>query len=426
MREKIKKLKGNKLVKDYSVTLLFSGLNAVVSFGLFKLVFNEFGEDEFYRFSMLKRLLGFLLPLSLLGLAVSLSKSVSKDVLNKKRHSTLLMASLILGFGLPLLSLFLYLFAPSFVSQLFWSSSSTEDIKLSFSLIFYIFSLVIGTLTYSVFRGQMKFLQASILEFFNLSIFPILGFLFASDLFQFILYMSTGVFVLNILLFFILLFKHQPNLSQIKPNSSELISFGLPRLPGDFAFYFLLALPAIIGIRIYSGEVAGVISFGISLLALTQVVLQPVGVISLTRAVHLIHSEQLAQLKKETFGTLKIMLGFSFLLLIAEFLFLDIFIELFFDSNFLKHGFIFRTMILAIPSLTVFYSLRGVIDAYYHKPIVGNISLVSILFFGLCAGPIYFFELDLVYFLISFVLSLFLLSILCFFYTRKIFSQEAK
>ena len=71
MREKIKKLKGNKLVKDYSVTLLFSGLNAVVSFGLFKLVFNEFGEDEFYRFSMLKRLLGFLLPVSLLGLAVS-------------------------------------------------------------------------------------------------------------------------------------------------------------------------------------------------------------------------------------------------------------------------------------------------------------------------------------------------------------------
>lgn len=423
MKKKLKALSENKLVKDYSFTLLFSGLNALASFGIFKLVFNEYGEDDFYRFSLFKRMVGFILPISLLGLAVSLSKSVSKNVENKKRHSSLLIISLIWSLLLPILGIVSLMLFPSSISTLLWNEQTQYDIEISYSLIFYTLSLVLGTLVYSVFRGQMRYKAASVLEFFNLSVLPVTCVLIGSSLIQAISLMALGVVLLNFVLAIFIIAKNNFVLLKFRQDSRELLAFGLPRLPGDFAFYFLLALPAFIGLRLYSMEISGVVSFGISLLALTQVLLQPVGVISLTRAVHLIHTNKVNILKKETWGTFKVMLVVSFGLLACEYLFLDIFIELFFDPSFLKHSYIFRIMLFAIPFLTIFYSLRGILDAFYHNPVVGNISMISILFFSACSVLINYLNLELEYFLFAFLLSLFLLSTLSIVYTRKAFKS---
>ncbi|MCB0481438.1 MAG: oligosaccharide flippase family protein [Flavobacteriales bacterium] len=423
MKKTIRNIVKNALFKDYSITLIFSGVNAVLGFLMFKLVFHEFGEDGFFRFSILKRYIGFVLPIVILGLGVSLPKSISKNLQDDAGHKSFLLSAMFWSCVLPLVALGIFALIPETISQLFWNAHSEMDVSLSLAFFLYLLSLVMSAMNYGFYRGKSAFTLANFIEFINLSLIPIACIFLFSNLVDAMLAVAGALLIFNIILFVKIVDFNSFSKPSFRASSKELLAFGLPRLPGDIAYYFLMAAPAFVALKFYSLELSGIVSFGISLLAITQIILQPIGVISLSRAVDLIHSENKQQLINETWGTLKIMMGISILMLVVEIVFVDLFIELYFDKSFLKYTFIFRYMLLAVPALTLFYSLRGVLDAFYHKPVMGNIATGASIFFILSSVVIYFLGYSITATVIAYVVSLYILGGLCFIYTLKAFKK---
>ena len=404
------------LIKDYGISLSFSLLIALANFFIFKIVAHNFSENEFYLFSYSRRIISFLIPLFFLGIGVALPRFIARNDLHVSEQRGLLFVSLIVITVLPVIAIIVQLLFPHFVEKLLWSEYNHYLKKLSISIFFFVFSIQIGALMFSYYRGLLAVTKAYIVDIMNKAIIPIVLIFIVSDLIDFFFYSALILLVINLSVFFL----EVRNFRYLKYQVGNLVGYGLRRVPGDISLNLFLLLPGFICAQLFSIEEAGIVSFGGTLINISLILVSPVSFITLSRSVKLLETDK-SKLKTEMSYIVLFSVLYSGILLILGLFFLDDFITWYLGPEYIKHLSILKIFILALPGYIIFTTLRSIVDAAYKKAYNSVYSFYAILifFFIILLSFVTGINLKLVVF--SFVISIYFLAFFVSIKAYKVF-----
>jgi O-antigen/teichoic acid export membrane protein len=156
------------------------------------------------------------------------------------------------------------------------------------------FGMVLHGVAYGLFRGRLELKRANALQFANLGVVPLAVFL-AGGLTVSRLVLVLGwiwVAVATIALAVGLRTPDGERSTERRSARSELLEYGVPRIPGEFALAALFALPAILAAHLGDVAAAGYIGFATSLLTMVGSVFAPIGVIVLPAVSQAIATKQ--------------------------------------------------------------------------------------------------------------------------------------
>jgi len=124
-----------------------------------------------------------------------------------------------------------------------------------------------------------------------------------------------------------------------------------------------------------------VFCFLFSLLTLFNLPATAVSFVTLSRSASLLVNEK-EKLKKETGYLLLIGIGYSALVMLLSYVFLDSFLKLFFDEEFVRNSQILIQILWALPVLVVFTILRSLTDSAYKRSYNSLFIFIALLMFG--------------------------------------------
>ncbi len=376
------KLKLDKdFINDYAITLGISVILALVNFYIFKLIAHHFTTDEFYLYSYAKRIIAFAIPLSFFGFGVALPKYVAKKQIDDPHFDTkkLLASSIIITQLIPIIGIILVFSFPKFFTNLLWGNSMTTTIVINQWIFVYISAIALYSIIYSYYRGKLFVLKANIFEIFTIGIFPI-GLIYYSNTLVNYYQLNTFFVYLSDFIVLLFIFKFSHSFRFVKKETNEMFDFGIRRLPGDIVLYLFLLLPSFISARLYGIEAAGIIAFSGTLISLSQMPAQPVAFISLSRNVKLFHSEK-EKLKKELLFLSLLMVTYSIIFVVIGELFIEDFIRWYLGKAYTEMIYLVKLMLFSVPGFVLFTTLRGTIDAVYHKAYNSRYSYIAMLIF---------------------------------------------
>ncbi|MDA7787458.1 hypothetical protein N8960_00415 [bacterium] len=163
-------------------------------------------------------------------------------------------------------------------------------------------------------------------------------------------------------------------------------------------------LPTFFSVRNLSLELSGMISFGLTIFNLTQILLKPISFLALSRAVYNKNNDT-----KYTFIAVVIYSKFSAFVLFFS---TDLIIHYFLGADFLKVSFLIKLISFAVLLFGVFLCLRSTIDALFDMAINSLNCFIALISFLSIYYSLTFFNVNEVYnILIPFIISLNILSI---------------
>ena len=374
----------------YLITFGFSFLGALINFFFFRQVYLNIGEDTFYYYAYSRRVISFLSPVLLMGLGISLPRAIGHYAGDNKRAKLLFLVSIL---TLSIVSLFWFLLNISFnelLTGFIWGEVNLFTQRLNIAIAVYLIGLNIAAGIHSYFRGKINALYAGIIDLMVQSILPLIAFLLLSDLVTIFYSISAMVFVLNILLIYFIFRKINPNhlkINYLLKEAGDLLGYGIKRVPGDIFYALLIFFPAYITGQFFNMQLAGVLSFGLSLLTLFNMPATAISFVTLSRSATLLVNEK-QKLKTETRSLILIGIAYSILVIILSYYFMGWFLKLFLDQEFVRYTKILFTILWALPMLVVFTVLRSLTDSSYRRAynsLFIFIALIIIIVFSIFA-----------------------------------------
>lgn len=348
---------------DYALTYMTNiGLIGAVVLS-YRLAYTNFGEMGFAQYALLRRTIAFLAPLLSMGLAVSIPRRVAaaKYETNTCSPVSYLGGSLICGFFAIILFLIPLYFFPKQIAYVFFGDSSYSTLIKSIIPVF--IGSILHVNCYAYFRGKMWIRRANTLLFINVGIIPLGALIIAEDMGQ--IFTSTGfaisiVSILGIISIFII--EGSCGLNVIGPIK-RLLSFGLPRVPGDLALSAILILPVTLTAHFYGAQQAGLVAYGITLLTLAQTVVSPIGIILLPEATSMIRAGMMNKLKSRIAKLLIASMVVSITGVVIFEIGTEWFLALHLGNYANELPRITRLIILAVVPYNIYVCLRSLIDA---------------------------------------------------------------
>ncbi|MBA7543163.1 hypothetical protein ES705_35490 [subsurface metagenome] len=372
------------IFNKYLIIFGFSIIGALINFFFFRQVYLNIGEDSFYYYAYSRRVISFLSPVLLLGIGISLPRAIGHFSQDKSKTMRLFMVSLITLSLVSLLWLLLNIFCNKWFTGLIWGEITPLAQKLNIAISVYLMSINISAGIHSYFRGKIDALTAGIIDLMAQAILPLVAFLLISDLVVIFYSISIMVFSLNLLVIFLIIRKF--SFIELKRNlllkeTGELLGYGIRRIPGDIFYALLIFLPAYFAGSYFNIRLAGVFSFGLSLLTLFNLPATAISFVTLSRSASLLIYEK-EKLRKETEYLLIIGVCYSAFIMVLSYLFLDKFLHLFFDEEFVKHSQTLIRILWALPLLVVFTILRSLTDSAYKRPYNSFFIFIALLILG--------------------------------------------
>lgn len=358
---------------DYSTAYIFTFATEIVglltSVFVYRLAMGNLGETGFSIFMLARRSLSLVVPALLVGLGISVTRYVAMaDAGFEKRSSyTYLISALgIIAVGLSLFIFFVNV-SPRTFSFLFFGATTFDYLVPSLSL------LLVGQMLFSVcyayFRGRMDMITANIFELCN-GLAPLVAVVFWGESVISVI-KATGLITCIIAFTFLLrvLANTGQKITSLNAHTRDLLHYGIRRVPGDFAFIALFALPAVITAHLVGVREGGIVGFGLSIVTMMATPFSPLSKTILPMASRMFHSGQFARLKADMRRALWLCLTLVLCGTVAMELFLEFALKIYLGA--IPEGMIgiVRILILAAPPFCLFVSFRGVIDAVYRKAI---------------------------------------------------------
>lgn len=268
---------------------------------------------------------------------------------------------------------------------------------------------------------------ANILQAINMAITPIIAFAISNTtkgVFVTIGLITSGICLICLFIIVKNLDWHNIGLRLGLSSGKELVRYGFPRVPGDFAMAGLMSLPAVFTAHIAGIRKAGYVAFGVSVLNMTGGFFAPVGLILLPKASQLIASGDLNLLKHYVTKLIKISFLLTVPFLIIFELFADRIIQIYLGNAFVHDvtG-VVRGIMIAGVSHVIYVSLRSVLDACYERPVNAINILVSLLLFLVLSGISVLLNKGYVLVIASFVIASYVLGGLSLHGIREVFRK---
>lgn len=418
------KLLASKSTRDYFFTFLVEMVIVASTLYVYRLSSTRWPDEQFSEYAITRRVLSTLQPFLILGMGVAIPRFISMAVsgLNKERANSYFYAAVFIVLGVLIVFAGGALVSRHFFAYVFYGD--TQYAHLVFPIVVLITGMLLHTVSYGYYRGRLKIWAANVLQLVNLGIVPLVVFYISSDVYDVLV--LTGVFWISFSVLSLLLQAIGTPFEKdlIIPAAKEMLTYGVPRVPGDFLLGFYFSLPVILVNHTDGLVMGGYITVALTFLNMAGAVFTPICLMLLTDTSQLIVKKDFEGLRRKTKLILNVTLvltamGVLLMQFVAPFAIHDI-LKVEGDMVVLST----RLVIVAALGYTVYISLRSVLDAYYIRPVnTVNITLCVALF-AISSLLLTLCNLSYVYILCSFVISMFLLGFLTYLGTRKILHQN--
>jgi len=404
--------------KEYFYTLVTAGMSMVASLSLYKMSSYLFGTIGFAEFSLIRRVIAFMVPLFALGIGVGLPREVAR--INGTKNDD--QKYILLKYGLaivlaPMIAFFVLIVAiPERVALIIFSDKSYSYLLLPVGL--FLFGNLINALSYAYFRGLDRIAISNNLQIINMMLVPVIIMAFFSDNVASFLRIS-GIVILIISLGFLL--PHIRKKYRVRDTKilTGLFSYSIRRVPGDISLELLFVIPAILTAHLAGVEQAGKVSFGLAILTIATAPLSPVSVLLLPKSMKFFNNGNLAKLKSMINFMLRFVLVTYFIISFFMFFGADFLVSLFLDNDQLT-SFIIKVISLSIMPYSIYILLRSIVDAGSRRAYNSFNCFIALLMFTLVfAIGVGYFEI-ITSMIFSIIVALYFLGILTYLRARFI------
>ena len=364
------KFKLKPIFKDIFLTFVAQAIVLVAFFFFFRLVGRNFGQDGLGRFCLVRRVVAFLLPPLFLGLSVGLPRyiAISKT---KSQRSGYTKAAILLVFVFTFVFLIVMnLFKNYFAKILF---GNAEYVTLISPLSFLLSGMVLHTLAYSYFRGQLRVKAFNFVHITNIAVIPLVILILFKDITIENLIIATGIATFAASLVFFLSHIREilipSDKGQFTNSLKELLVYSLPRVPGDFALAGLFSLGPIFAAHLASTREVGYLSLSISLLNMVATAIKPVSIILLPKISSVLVDGKIDSIKENIDFLIGAVLQCSLFISVQLLIFADVLAVYWLGPEFMSAVPAMRIILTSMTFYAFYVTIRSVLDAVRVKPL---------------------------------------------------------
>ncbi len=354
-------------IKEYAPTFLTEFAVMASQIVVYKLAAYFLGKQGFSEYAVARRAISTAYPIALLGFGVGLPRyiAISKAEERGEQGNRFFGATLWCVGSVAVLLVSLINLLPSRAAYLIYGNESYKAFAFPVSLI--VFGLVLHAVVYSYFRGHLLMGRANFLQFTNLAIVPLLGFVGTQDAVAVLT--RIGLLCITVSLTGLLFTPWKQAGLKAFAEAKLLLRYGLPRMPGDLALAALLSLPAFVVAHRVGVQEAGYVAFGTALLGIVGAVFAPIGLILLPKASGLIARGAHEELKSHISTVLQLSLVVSALLTLLAETFAGPLLGIYLGKNFVETSQTVRLVMLGAVPYAVYTALRSAIDARHFRAV---------------------------------------------------------
>lgn len=348
--------------RDGLLTFLTEGLSMLGMVLTYRLA-AEVGKQDLDIYIIVRRTVSFAFPVILMGAMVGLTRFVAMSNGPERKRGYLRGA---LMWVLPL-SLLTLLVSFILARPLAWAIYGTYgNAPLVPPLALMTVGIALHGVAYGYLRGKPASNMANFVQLMVLAVVPCAALLIWQDMATIL--WATGIGWTAVPLLSILPALLVPAKEKMRRERSELLRYGLPRVPGDIALGALLTVPGYVALRTHGLDVSAEVGFGATLLNLAAAVFSPVALLLLPAAAGRIAAGDHAGLERNI-GRLSVLVITGSVVLTVGFELLSRPLLLLYLGP-TGEAYLAMARIIFIGALpfAFFNGMRSVLDAYFHTP----------------------------------------------------------
>ncbi len=371
------------LASDVALTALTQVAVMIGTLILYGLIARIFGPNGVGEYTIIRRALYFLQPLILVGVTVAVPRYIAMSTRTDEREQ-------IAGIGVFLVLLCSLLTA---VATLCFRDSLSVTVfgrRDALELVYGFAALTLGfgfhSVAYSYYRGLRDMSTANRLDLFNSCLAPLTALVLTTHLGLGALIGVLGMLMIFATVFFstalwkdIGFFLRKRNLNT--GLTTNLLRYGVSRIPGDLALAGLLFGGTYIVAREASIQQAGYFGVAQTLLMLPGAALFAISVVLLPYVSERLTAGDFLSVQINVARLFQAIADVSVYFSLHVALFADVIIRLWLGEK--MHGAeeAVRTLMVSVPFYSIFFVFRSVIDAASHKPVTTFNLIISFICF---------------------------------------------
>jgi len=375
--------------RDYALTFLTEFATLASTLLALKLAATLWGASGFGEYMLARRTLSLLQLPILCGMGVAVTRYVARaraasDPLVEHRYFT---AGTLIAVITALAAAIILNLAPRPLAALFFGSPDYAGLVRALSLM--VTGSALHGVAYGMFRGQVAMGRANFLQAINMGLVPV-AVLAPSGLTVVQVVTLTGVLwclIAGLAIAAILRGAphHVWNRTLVRAAAGELLRYGGPRVPGEFALGALFALPVTLAAHYDGVAAAGFVGLGISVLSMTGSFFAPLGQIVLPAVSALTVGQRAPRLAEDTWRLTGLCVAIAAVLALGVEVAAPFVIPRLFGPEFIQAVPIIRIMSIAAVPLVAFIVLRNVLDALHESPLNAKNLVIALAVFLLLA-----------------------------------------
>lgn len=336
-------------------------------FFVYHLIAQNFGPEGVGKYALIRRVIGFLQSLLLLGFGIGLPHYIAASNNEDQRISYTKACFLSVTALTSLFLLGINLFRDSF-AKIFFGNIGHADLVLPSSC--FLFGLILHSLAYSYFRGRMSIKTFNLLKLIDLAIVPIIIFVICKNITIESAITLIGIIISLISLcflsktFYILIKK-----VRIKNSLKELLRYSLPRVPASFTLGGLFCLGPIFAAHFSSIQEVGYLSTSQNLIMAIGAVVAPLGVVLLPKTSSLISRGKDGLIKENLRFLMAAILQCSIFVCVQSLIFIDKIVGYWLGSEFSGAVPLMRIVLISSVFYSFYVAIRSILDAAEVKPL---------------------------------------------------------
>jgi O-antigen/teichoic acid export membrane protein len=358
---------------DVLSTLLATGLVAGANILTYRLAADQFGPVGFGEYALVRRTLSVALPAVMFGVGIALPRYIAAHTqtrLSEHDRGALdyLAAAWSIVIGSLLTVILVGALIPGPFAKLFFGASHYESLLpvVAGSL----GSLCVQAVVYSYLRGRLRIRAANIYLVVSNGAFPLAAFVVGRGSVVAVLWWNAvftygfaGVYLLRV-------FVREGSFFHTKRRQlGDLLRYGVPRVPGDFALAAVISFPSIVAAHVADVTTAGVVAFGTSLVTLVGTAMSPLSTVLLPHAVVLAREGKLSLLRSGLTKAFPIFLVGGVGSAIALELLAPWIVRHFLGASYTSDVASVRWMLGGVVPYSAFIAVRSLNDALYERAV---------------------------------------------------------
>lgn len=362
MAGKIRGFLGSPQGRDSLLTTFTEGLSMLGMVLTYRLAANV-GKQDLDIYVIVRRTVAFVFPVILMGAMVGLTRFVSMSAEPGRKRGYLRGA---LAWVLPLGALTMLL---SFLlaGPLAWAVfGSYESAPLVPPLALMTVGISLHGVAYGYLRGKPAVVAANFVQLMVLAVAPCAAFLMWQDMVTVL--WATGIAWTVVPLLGILPSLLAPVERKMRSERSELLRYGLPRVPGDVALGALLTVPGYVALRTHGLDVSGEVGFGATLLNLAAAAFSPVALLLLPAMAGRLAEGAHASMERHIGRMTWLVLAASVALTLGFELLSEPLLAAYLGPAGEAYLPMARIIFIGALPFAFFNGMRSVLDAYFHTP----------------------------------------------------------